>query len=135
MSLHLSPTVAHSLAVAAGGALGAVLRWWTVQGAARVFGRGFPYGTLAVNTLGSFLMGVLFVVLSERFAGQDGPRLALAVGLLGGYTTFSAFSIETLGLLDEGRGLPALLNIGLNLMLALLAAAAGLALGRRLIGA
>lgn len=135
MNLQWPPVLAQSLAVAAGGALGAVLRWWTVQGAARAFGRGFPYGTLAVNTIGSFLMGLLFVVLSERFAGHDGPRLALAVGLLGGYTTFSAFSIETLGLLDDGRGVPALLNVGLNLAMALLAAAAGLALGRRLFGA
>lgn len=135
MNLQLPPTVVQSLAVAAGGALGAVLRWWTVQGAAHAFGRDFPYGTLAVNTIGSLLMGLLFVVLGERFAGQEGPRLALAVGLLGGYTTFSAFSIETLGLLNDGRGLPALLNIGLNLVLALLAAAAGMALGRRLLGA
>ena len=95
MNLQLPPTVVQSLAVAAGGALGAVLRWWTVQGAAHAFGRDFPYGTLAVNTIGSLLMGLLFVVLGERFAGQEGPRLALAVGLLGGYTTFSACLLYT----------------------------------------
>ena len=88
------------LAVAAGGALGALLRYGMSLGVHGLLGRGFPYGTLTVNVTGSLAMGVLYVLLLERSALGPEWRLALLVGLLGSFTTFSSFAIETLVLVD-----------------------------------
>jgi CrcB protein len=87
--------------VALGGAAGCVLRHVTVVGAARVFGTGFPWGTLAVNVLGSFAMGLLFVWLTSRGLMRVSPLLL--AGLLGGFTTFSAYSLDTLLLWERGQ--------------------------------
>ena len=87
------------LYVALGGALGASGRYLLGQGASRVFGAGFPIGTLSANIIGSALMGVLFGYLSSRGSDSDTMRLFLGVGLLGGFTTFSAFSLESLSLI------------------------------------
>jgi len=95
------------------GAAGAVLRYLITQGTAVLLGRGFPYGTLLVNVLGSFLIGVLFVLLWERAAG-DLLRLALVVGLLGSLTTFSAFSLDTWILMQQGAYLKAGANVLAN---------------------
>jgi fluoride exporter len=86
--------------VALGGALGAVARFVTVAAAARVFGPGFPWGTLAVNVVGSFLMGILFVWLEARGLMRLAPLLM--AGVLGGFTTFSAFSLDVLKLWEAG---------------------------------
>jgi CrcB protein len=86
--------------VALGGAIGSVARYATVLVAARVFGTGFPVGTLLVNVLGSFAMGLAFVYLSEREMLRHAPLLM--VGFLGGFTTFSAFSLDALKLWDAG---------------------------------
>lgn len=87
--------------VALGGALGAVARYGVALGAARLLGAGFPAGTLIVNILGSALMGLATVWLMER----GHPRLSpfIMVGVLGGFTTFSAFSLDTLRLIETGR--------------------------------
>lgn len=84
------------------GAAGAVLRYLITQGSLRLLGHGFPFGTLIVNVLGSFLIGVLFVIFWERAEGGELLRLILVVGLLGSLTTFSAFSLDTWMLVQHG---------------------------------
>ncbi|MCL4119871.1 UNVERIFIED_CONTAM: hypothetical protein GTU68_020502, partial [Idotea baltica] len=120
------------LAIAGGGALGAVLRYGVSNGIYRLLGRDFPYGTLVVNVLGSLLMGFLFVLLVERMAVSAEWRLALLVGFLGAFTTFSTFSFETLALFNEGALLKALLNIIISVTLCLTATWLGMTLGRQL---
>lgn len=120
------------LAIAAGGAAGAVLRYWTSTGVHRLTGAGFPYGTLIVNVLGSLLIGLLYVLLVERLALGAHWRAALLIGVLGAFTTFSTFSIETLNLLEQGEQLKATLNIMLSVVLCLGAAWMGLNLGRQI---
>jgi len=89
------------LQVAIGGAIGASARYLTNVGAMRLIGPGFPWGTLAVNILGSFLMGVLVVFLAHK----DATRLApfMVTGILGGFTTFSAFSLDVMTLIERGQ--------------------------------
>ncbi len=120
------------LAIAGGGALGAVLRFGMSNAVYRILGREFPYGTLAVNILGSLLMGFLFVVMIERLAISAEWRAALLVGLLGAFTTFSTFSFETLALFENGEPLKAIANIVLSVFLCLTATWLGLTLGRQL---
>ena len=108
----------------------------TTQIGAR-FGTMFPWGTLSVNLLGSLLMGWilgLILLLTERTGSGLGEaaRLLLTVGFLGGFTTFSSFSMETLTLLRGGSLFYALANIGMNVILGLLAAWLGLSLSRML---
>ncbi len=111
-------------AVALGGALGSVARYLAVNGLATWLGRAFPYGTLTVNVVGSFLMGLALALLVQRGLLGEPWRAGLMVGVLGGFTTFSAFAGETL-LLAQQRPAAALLNIGLHLALCLLAVWAG----------
>ncbi len=118
------------LAIAAGGALGAVLRFWMSNGVYALLGRGFPYGTLAVNVLGSLLMGFLFVLLIDKLSLGPNWRAALLIGLLGAFTTFSAFSMETLNLIEEGETMKALLNMVLSVLLCVGAAWVGVLAGR-----
>ena len=118
--------------IAAGGAFGAVLRYWVSGGVYQLLGRAFPYGTLVVNVAGSLAMGLLFVLLLERSAAAPEWRALLLVGVLGAFTTFSTFSMETLTLLQEGAMLKALLNIFLSLALCLGAAWIGVIMGRSL---
>jgi len=120
------------LAIAGGGALGAVLRFGMSNAVYRILGREFPYGTLAVNVLGSLLMGFLFVMLVERLAISAEWRAALLVGLLGAFTTFSTFSFETLALFESGEPVKAMTNIALSVFLCLAATWLGLSLGRQL---
>lgn len=116
------------LQVALGGAIGAVARYLTLIAAARAMGPGFPYGTVMVNVAGSFLMGLLFVLLAERGLSRHAPLLL--TGVLGGFTTFSAFSLDTLTLVERGQSGAALLYVAASVGLSLLAIVAGLALGR-----
>lgn len=90
------------LAVAAGGAVGAVMRWLMAGAIQRWAGGAFPWGTFAVNAIGSFLLGFLFVWLIERSTAGELARLALTVGMLGAFTTFSTYSLESIRLLQEG---------------------------------
>lgn len=89
------------LQVALGGALGASARYLTNVTATRVMGHGYPWGTLAVNVLGSFLMGVLVVVLARKGGNAYAPLLM--TGVLGGFTTFSAFSLDAFTLFERGQ--------------------------------
>jgi CrcB protein len=120
------------LAIAGGGALGALGRFWVSTGVYRLFGRDFPWGTLAVNTLGSFLMGLLFVLFIERLAAGPEVRATVMVGFLGAFTTFSTFSIETIALIEEGYLGRAFLNMWVSVLVCLLACWAGVLLGRSL---
>lgn len=89
------------LYVAFGGAIGASLRYVLGLAAARSLGPDYPYGTMAANVLGGFLMGVLAGWLAFKISGGENLRLFLGVGLLGGFTTFSAFSLDAMNMLEK----------------------------------
>lgn len=116
-----------------GAGLGGITRYWVSNGVYFVLGRNFPYGTLVVNVSGCFLMGLLFIILQERF-NSVAPQLRsfLLIGILGGYTTFSSFSIETFNLFENGDWLGATLNIFLSTLLCIIAAGLGVTWGRNL---
>ena len=116
------------LQVALGGAVGAVARYLTGLGALRVFGAGFPVGTLAVNVLGSFLMGVLAVVLVQKSGARFSPLLM--TGLLGGFTTFSAFSLDAVALWEKGAAGAAAIYVVASVLLSIAGLIAGLTLAR-----
>lgn len=118
------------LQIALGGALGAVARHTSGLAVLRLAGPGFPFGTLAVNIAGSFLMGIVTVAVLAR--GGAGLKAApfLMPGLLGGFTTFSAFSLETVQLIERGRFPAALLYIAVSVGCGLAALMAGLWLAR-----
>lgn len=120
------------LAIAVGGAVGAVLRFTVSTSVHRVMGKDFPYGTLTVNVLGSLLMGFFFIMLVERQISSIELRSGLLFGVLGAFTTFSSFSFETLALLESGDFAKALLNVVLSVSLCLLATWIGLGIGRQL---
>ena len=118
--------------IALGGAVGAVLRYAVSNGIHALVGRGFPYGTLTVNVLGSLIMGFLYIFLIERLSNNLALRASLMIGFLGAFTTFSTFSIETFNLLENGDAFKAVTNILVNVTLCLLAAWVGVILGREL---
>jgi CrcB protein len=97
-----------------------------------LLGRGFPYGTLAVNTLGSFIMGLLYVFMLERMEISAEWRAALMIGLLGAFTTFSTFSIETMNLVEAGEISKAGLNMFFSVALCVTGCWFGMVLGRQI---
>ena len=113
--------------VALGGAAGAVARYATGLATARVLGAGFPWGTLTVNVVGSFLMGILAVVLMQS-GGRFSPLLM--TGLLGGFTTFSAFSLDAVTLFARGQVGLAVAYVAASVGVSILALVAGLLLAR-----
>lgn len=123
----------NTLLIFLGAGIGGVFRYWMSNSIHWFVGRQFPYGTLVVNVSGCFLMGFLFVLIMERFYGL-GPQLRslLLIGFLGGYTTFSSFSIETLLLFENGAWLNAFLNIILSVVLCLTATWLGMIGGKQL---
>ena len=114
------------LQVALGGAIGASLRYLAGVGAVRLIGQGFPWGTLFVNLLGSLAMGALVVLLAQK----DATRLAplLLTGLLGGFTTFSAFSLDAVTLYERGQIGAAASYVTASVVLSIAALFAGMAL-------
>ncbi len=114
--------------VALGGAIGASCRYLTNVGAMRLLGSGFPFGTLIVNIVGSFLMGVLVVMFAERGGNQFAPLLM--TGILGGFTTFSAFSLDAVNLYQRGDLMLAAVYVLGTIAVGLLALIAGLAIAR-----
>jgi len=118
--------------IACGGAVGAVLRYGASLGVYALFGRGFPYGTLFVNVTGSLMMGFLSIVLLDRLDISPEWRAAILVGLLGSFTTFSTFSIETLNLLEQGDIVRAILNMGLSVGICIMAVWLGVVFGRQI---
>ncbi len=112
------------LQVALGGALGASARFLAGNAITRQLGHGFPAGTLVVNVVGSFLMGVLVVVLARK--GVQGAAPFLMTGLLGGFTTFSAFSLDAITLVERGQLASASLYVIGSVIMSLVAVFAGL---------
>ena len=116
------------LQVALGGAVGAVLRYLTNVGAKQAFGPGYPYGTLIVNIVGSFLMGFLVVYLARKGGNHLAPFLM--TGVLGGFTTFSAFSLDTLTIWERGEPVSAFIYVAVSVLVSLAAIVAGLSVAR-----
>jgi len=118
------------LLVAVGGAIGASLRHLTNIASVRLMGSSFPWGTMAINVAGSLAMGVFIELVARRFNASNELRLFVATGILGGFTTFSAFSLDFAVLWERGAlGAAAFYAIG-SVVLSLLALFAGLWLAR-----
>src|ERR1035437_7398762 len=121
------------IAIAIGGACGAVVRFLVSSGLYQWLGRGFPYGTLVVNVVGSFLIGLLTEALfMQRVTISLEYRAAILVGFIGAFTTFSTFALETLYLLEQGSLTKAVLNIAVSVLGCLFAVWIGLLCGRSL---
>ena len=118
------------LLVAFGGAAGSVLRYLVGVWTLRAFGPNFPWGTITVNIIGSFVIGLLVEIVARRFNASAELRLLLVTGFLGGFTTFSAFSLDFMLLFERGQMMAAVGYLMASVLLALLAVFAGLSLGR-----
>ena len=121
-------------AVAAGGAIGSVARYLAGLLATQLFGSSFPWGTLVINVTGSFLMGVLVALLAKRWNSPDFVEVFLTVGVCGGYTTFSTFSLDAYDLIEKSAGLEALAYVVASAILSIGALAAAMLLLRSLPG-
>ena len=120
------------LAIAAGGAAGSLLRFWMSNWVHSFAERSFPYGTLVVNVLGCLLMGFLFVLFIDRLSDNPVLRAGILIGVLGGFTTFSSFSIETFHLIEQGAWIKAVANMSGSLALCVGATWIGVILGRQI---
>ncbi|ATU91807.1 fluoride efflux transporter CrcB [Phyllobacterium zundukense] len=118
------------LLVASGGAIGSVARYLVGVLMARAFGTAFPYGTLTVNVVGGFLMGLFIELLARRFDGSPELRLFVAVGIMGGFTTFSSFSLDVAVLWDRGELATVMLYVFASVILSIGALFFGLWLAR-----
>jgi len=118
------------LAIAVAGALGALVRYWLDGVVSRRTGGGFPWGTFAINVTGSFLLGLAFSLLTERYRVDPWVRSAVMIGFLGAYTTFSTLSLETYRLLEDGALGLAFANAAGSLAAGLAALYVGVVLGR-----
>lgn len=130
--IRVSPGMQRTLLVALGGLVGSVARYWLGGTVQRIAGDAFPAGTLVVNILGSLAIGLFMALSLERGLIDDDLRTLLTTGFCGGFTTMSAFSWDTLGLLYRNEWLLALANAGGTLILCLGAAWLGVALVRAL---
>ena len=120
------------LAISAGAVVGANLRYWMSRYAVRLLGPIFPYGTLTINLLGSFVLGFFLVWTTERAVVDPRWRLLIAVGFCGGYTTFSSYAYETMTFFEQGQWTLMAVNFLSNNLLACGAVLAGMALARTL---
>lgn len=118
-----------------GGAIGASARYLVGVLALRFLGPGFPYGTFIVNVVGALLMGLLIHALAHRYAGSPEIRTFVAVGILGGFTTFSAFSLEVVNMIERGNWTLAGIYSLASVIASVLALFAGLYIARQLSGA
>ncbi|MDC9833313.1 fluoride efflux transporter CrcB [Rhizobium binxianense] len=121
-----------ALLVAVGGAIGSVLRYYVGQWSLRLFGPAFPWGTLAVNVVGCFVIGVFAELIARKFNASAELRLLLITGLLGGFTTFSAFSLDAISLFERGEAVAGGIYIAASVGLSMAAVIAGLAVMRAL---
>jgi CrcB protein len=120
------------LVIAGGGALGSVLRYVLASSIQRATGFTFPLGTLVVNVLGCFAIGLLYMWLIERVGARPELRGFLVVGVLGGFTTFSSFSLETVMLMMQASYGRAALNVAASVVVCLIGTMLGIALGRQM---
>ena len=118
------------IAIAVGGALGALSRFWATNLANLLFGSDFPYGIMIVNIAGSFAIGIVFILLVERSLLPTFLGTGLMVGFLGAFTTFSTFSLQALGLLESGRFFAASVYIAGSVIICIMAAALGMLIAR-----
>jgi CrcB protein len=119
-----------AVAIAVAGALGALARYGLDGWISRHAPTSFPWGTFAINVSGSFLLGLLFVLMTERYRPDPWLRSAVTIGLLGAYTTFSTFSLETYRLAEDGAYGLAFANVVGSVTVGLAAVYAGVVLGR-----
>jgi len=126
------PEMSIYIALALAGSVGAISRYWVLKTTYSWLGDNFPYGTLMVNVSGSLVMGFLTVVLVHRFNVSQEIRLALLVGFLGSFTTFSTFSMDTIHWIENGAILKALIYVFLSVIACVLGAWAGLISARQL---
>ena len=122
-----------ALLVAVGGAIGSLLRYYVGLGSLRLMGPGFPWGTLVVNVVGCFIIGVFAEMIARRFNASVELRLLLITGFLGGFTTFSAFSLDAITLFERGDIFAGGIYIVASVGLSMAAVMAGLGLMRVLI--
>lgn len=115
-----------------GGGIGAAVRYWLSGLVYDKFGSGFPYGTMVVNVLGCLLIGLLMTGMQERFFVQPSLRIFITIGILGGFTTFSSFSYETVLLLRDGELFTATINVIGAVFTCLVATWIGMQLGKLL---
>jgi len=120
------------VAIAIGGTLGCWARYAMTNLVQTIYGREFPYATLSINVLGSFLMGFLFIETLERMTISPVVRTGMLTGFLGGFTTFSTFMMETLLLTEQGEAFKGVLYGALSLILGLLAVVGGAYMARSL---
>ena len=120
--------------VGLGGAIGSVLRYLTSVLAAHWLGEQFPYGTLIVNLVGSFAIGLVHQLASDTLLIPDNLRLFLTTGIMGGLTTYSAFSYETARFMETGAWTQAWINITITTTVAIGLCLLGMAAGRHLLG-
>ncbi|MCM2474932.1 fluoride efflux transporter CrcB [Rhizobium sp. CG5] len=121
----------HMLLVAAGGAVGSVARYAVGVWAIRTLGPALPWGTFIVNIVGSFVIGLFAEMVAGKFSASPELRLLLITGFLGGFTTFSAFSLDAISLIERGASTSALIYVVGSVTLSIAAVIAGLALGRQ----
>lgn len=120
------------LSIAAGGALGAVARYLiNISPLARLFDK-FPFPTFFINITGSFLIGFLLILLTDKLEVNENLRMAIIVGFLGAFTTFSTFEMEIYGLIEERHFVMALLYLALSVVVGFIGVVGGVALGRRI---
>jgi CrcB protein len=122
-----------ALLVAVGGAIGSLLRYYVGLGSLRLMGPGFPWGTLVVNVVGCFVIGVFAEMIARRFNASVELRLLLITGFLGGFTTFSAFSLDAISLFERGEIFAGGIYIAASVGLSMMAVMAGLGLMRVLL--
>jgi fluoride exporter len=126
----MSPSLLNLLLVAVGGGIGAAIRHLVNIASLRLVGTAFPWGTLAINVTGCFVMGVFIELLARRFNASNELRLFVATGILGGFTTFSAFSLDFAVLWERGAALPAAGYVFASVIGSLMAVFLGLWLAR-----
>ncbi len=122
------------VAIAIGGALGAVGRYLVISGFGLWLGTGFPWGTLVVNAVGSFAMGALIEISALAWSPSPELRALIAVGVLGAFTTFSTFALDVVVLVERGAHAPAGAYIGLSVALSIAGLLVGMQLFRALLG-
>ena len=121
------------LSIAAGGAIGAVGRYLTMAGIGQWIGHGFPYGTLVVNIIGSLVLGSLIEIFALTWSPSQELRAFFVVGVLGAFTTFSAFSLDVVALIERGEFLPAASYIIVSVVLSVAALFLGMMIFRQIL--